>query len=140
MYVRPFRNRGVDLFQKVEELGRPVALVAFADHRASRDVERGKQRCRSMADVGMGSPLGDARRHRQHRLFPVQCLNLGFFVHAQHDGPARRRHVEADDVLHLVDEQRIGGQLEGFTPMWLQAKGSPDPADGGVRQPRLGGH
>ena len=58
MYVRPFRNRGVDLFQKVEELGRPVALVAFADHRASRDVERGKQRCRSMADVGMGSPLG----------------------------------------------------------------------------------
>jgi len=88
----------------------------------------------------MGSPLGDTRRHRQHRLFPIQRLNLGFFVHAQHDGPVRRGHVKADDILHLVDEQRIGGKLEGLTAMWLQAEGGPDPADRGVRQARHRGH
>lgn len=75
MHVRPLWNCGVDPFQKVEELGCAMALVAFADHRADCDVERGKQRCGAAADVGVGSPFGDARCYRQHRLFPIQSLD-----------------------------------------------------------------
>jgi len=58
MNVPTFRYDLVDLLQAVEELGRPVALVAFADHRSCRDVERGKQRGRAVADVGVSSSLG----------------------------------------------------------------------------------
>ena len=42
MHVRPFRHGCVDLLEEVEKLGRPVAFVAFADHRPCCDVERGK--------------------------------------------------------------------------------------------------
>ena len=52
-----------------------------------------------------------------------------------------RRHgwqIEADDVLHFVDDQLICEQPEGFTLMRLQAEGSQDPADGGMRQLCLG--
>ena len=56
----------------------------------------------------MGPPLGYARRHEQDRLLAIQRLNLGFFVYAQHDRPVRRRHVEADNVLYLVDKQGVG--------------------------------
>jgi hypothetical protein len=36
---------------------------------------------------------------------------------------------ESDNVTHLVRKQRIGGELEGFGPMLLQAEGAPDAAD-----------
>jgi hypothetical protein len=38
-------------------------------------------------------------------------------VHAQHHGPGRRVVVEPDDVDDLVDEQRVGRQLEPLTDM-----------------------
>ena len=93
-----------------------------------------------MADIGVGSALGDTRRHRQHRLLPVQRLDLRFLVYTQDDSPVWRGHVQPDDILHLVYKQRIGGQLERLAPVRLQAERSPDPADGGVRQARLGRH
>src|SRR3546814_4184459 len=79
-------------------------LVAFPDHGAGGNVERGEQGCRAIADVGMGAPLRNPRRHGQDRLLAIQRLDLRFFIHAQHDRPVRRRHVEPDYVLHLVDK------------------------------------
>src|SRR5512133_573799 len=32
--------------------------------------------------------------------------------------------IESDNVTHLVRKQRIGGELEGFGPMLLQAEGA----------------
>ena len=40
MDVRPFRHGGIDTFEKVEELGCPMTLVAFADDGARGDVKR----------------------------------------------------------------------------------------------------
>jgi len=51
---------------------------------------------------------------------PVEGLNLALFVDAQHQGAIRRRQVEADDVAHFVDEERVARELEGLTPMRLQ--------------------
>ena len=36
-------NAGVDLLEEVQELGRPVALVTLADHKAGGDVEGRKE-------------------------------------------------------------------------------------------------
>src|SRR5690606_791593 len=52
----------------------------------------------------------------------------------------RSGHVKADDILHLVDKQRIGRELEGLAPMRLQSEGGPDPADRGMRQARRRSH
>ena len=51
-----------------------------------------------------------------------------------------RAHIEADDVAHLVDEQRIGGQLEGFRTVRLQAEGAPDALDAGGGNPARARH
>jgi hypothetical protein len=42
----------------------------------------------------------------------VEGLDLALLVHAQHDGPIRRRHVQADDVANLLDEEWVGRELE----------------------------
>ena len=39
--------------------------------------------------------------------------------------------VEADNVPHLLDEQRVVGDLERFHDMRLQTEGAPDAAHGG---------
>ena len=56
--IEPVRDIGIDLLEEVEELGCPVALVTLADHEAGGHVERGEQRCRAVADIVMGPPLG----------------------------------------------------------------------------------
>ena len=39
MDIEPFRDLSIDLFEEVQELGRPVALVAFADDEPRGDIE-----------------------------------------------------------------------------------------------------
>lgn len=116
-------GRSVDLLEEIEKLGCPMALVALPDHCPCGDVECREQRGCAVANVSLGAPLGYACRQRKDWLLAVERLNLGLFVDTQHDCPVRRRHVEVDDVLHLVDEQRVCGQLEGLGLMRLKAKG-----------------
>src|SRR5215468_3167381 len=46
-----------------------------------------------------------------------------------------RAHIETDDVAHLIDEQWIGGQFEGFRTLRLQTEGAPDALDAGGGNP-----
>lgn len=55
MHVRSLGHLGVNPLQEVEKIGRPVTFVALADHRASRNVERGEQGCRAVADISLGA-------------------------------------------------------------------------------------
>jgi hypothetical protein len=51
MIIRPAgepRDLSIDLFADVQELSRPVALVALADDEARGDIECGKQRGRAL--------------------------------------------------------------------------------------------
>lgn len=73
----------VDLLEKVEKLSRSVALVALADHKSGCDVEGREQRCRTMADVGMGPALRNTGRHRQDGLFAIESLDLALLVDAE---------------------------------------------------------
>jgi hypothetical protein len=62
--------------------------------------------------VVVRAPLDLPRAHRQQGLRAIEGLHLRFLIHAQHQGVLGRIHVLADDIAHLVDEQRIGGQLK----------------------------
>jgi hypothetical protein len=64
----------------------------------------------------VGAPFRHARHHRQHRRGAIQRLYPRLLVHTQHDRTFGRVVVEPDHVDDLVDEQRIGGQLEPVDP------------------------
>lgn len=53
-----------------------------------------------------GCPLHDPQTHEQQRLSPIESLDLGYLVNAEHDGVARliEVEVEADDVEDLFDK------------------------------------
>ena len=88
----------------------------------------------------MRPPFGLARPHRQERLGPIQGLDLALLVRAQHQRLVRGVEVQPYDVPHLLDEQRILGELERLHPMRLQGKCAPDPAHGGLAQAARVGH
>src|SRR6202165_4296933 len=51
MDIEPFRDFRIDLFEELQELDRPVTLVAFADDKPRGDIECGKQRGRTMPQL-----------------------------------------------------------------------------------------
>jgi hypothetical protein len=140
MHVEVGWHAGLDLIQELPELAGAVLRIAAADHRAGGDVEGGEQRSGAVALVVMGAPLDLAGAHRQQRLAAIQCLDLRLLVHAQHQRAVGRCHVEPDDVADLVDEQRVGRQLEGLGAMRLQPEGAPDAVDGRGRVTHGLGH
>ena len=97
------------------------------DHVAGGDVERGVQVRGAVALVVMGAPLGRAGQHRQHRRGAVQRLDLGLLVDAEHHRRVGRVQVQPDDVADLVDELRVGRQLELVHQVRLEPERPPDP-------------
>ena len=83
----------------------------------------------SVARIVVGAPLDLARAHGQQRLGSIQRLDLALFVDAKNQRALRRRQVKADDVAHLLDERRIGRELEGLGAVRLEVEGFPDPMD-----------
>jgi hypothetical protein len=71
------------------------------------NVERGVKVRGPVALVVMRSPLRSAGHERQDRCGPIEGLDLGLLVDAQHDCRVRRVQRETDDVADLVDGQRI---------------------------------
>ncbi len=140
MPIEALWHIGLDLVEKGAELLGAMAGIAFADDRASGDIEGCKQRRRPVAFVIVAAPRRLARKHRQHRLAAVERLDLRFFVHAQHDGMLGRRHVEAHHVAHLFHKQGVSGKLEGLKPVRLKSESAPDALHAGLRQPARLGH
>jgi hypothetical protein len=120
-------NVGVDRVEELAELDTAVSPVMLRDDLAGLHVQGREQRSSTVADVVVGAPFDLAGTHRQDRLAAVQGLNLRLLVDAQHDGAIRGIEVETDDVSHLVDQQRVGGQLEALSAVRLKTEGAPDP-------------
>ena len=91
-----------------------MALLVLADDLARLGIERGKQTGGAVTRIVMRAPLQLAGAHGQQRRGPIQRLNLALFVHTQDQGALRRVQIQSNDVPHLVDEQRVFGQLERF--------------------------
>ena len=64
MDIEPFWDLSIDLFEELQELGRPVPLVALADDEARGDIKGGKQRGRTVPHIAMRATFRNARHHR----------------------------------------------------------------------------
>jgi hypothetical protein len=71
--------------QKSEKLLVPVSWLAFGEHGASGDVERGTQSSCPVAEVIVGDSVDITEPHGQDWLSTVQGLDLAFFIHAEHE-------------------------------------------------------
>ena len=88
----------------------------------------------------MRALLGHPGHHRERRLRPCEGLHLRLLVDAEHDGGFGWVQVEADDVVNLLHEQRIVGELEPVAQVRLEPERLPDPPDRRARQARAVGH
>jgi hypothetical protein len=78
-----------------------------------------------------------AESHRQDRLRSIQRLNLALFVNTEHQRVIGRVEREPYDIAHLLDETRIGGELESARAMRLNGKSLKEAMNGGFRNPAL---
>src|SRR5215475_5855983 len=90
MDSEPTRDLSVALFEELQELDRPMALVAFANDKPGSDIERGKKRGCAMSHVAVRATFRCARHHRQDWLLAIECLYLTFLIDAQDNGSVRR--------------------------------------------------
>ena len=86
----------------------------------------------------MGAASGQAGPQRQHRRGPVQRLDLGFLIHADHHRVLRRRQVQPHEITDLRLQLRVGGELERLQAVRLDAPLAPDPGHRRERDPQLG--
>ena len=74
------RHFRLDSIEEADELLMPVALHIAPDNRAVEDIQRGKERRRSMALVIMCHGPGAAFLQRQAGLGPVERLDLALLI------------------------------------------------------------
>jgi hypothetical protein len=79
-----------------------------------------------VALVVVGHRPGAALLQRQAGPRSVERLDLALLIDGEDDGVRRRIDGEPDDVLQLVNEGRIVGQLELPDPMRLEPMSAPD--------------
>jgi hypothetical protein len=89
--------------------------------------------------VVVGCALGGAGQHRQNRPGAIQRLNLRFLIHAQHHGTLGRVEIQAADVIDLLDELRVSGELELLLTVRLQAERLPGPPHRILRDAQMRG-
>src|SRR5207244_10306929 len=116
----------INPIQELAELGRAMSPMQFANPFAACNIERGKQRGGALAFVVVCAPLRLTGPHRQDRLRAIERLDLTLLIGTQHQSALRRVQIQADDVAHLLDQLRIGGQLEALRAMWLETECAPD--------------
>jgi hypothetical protein len=90
-----------------------------SDHGSVEHIERDEQRGRAVALVVMGHRPAFSGLERQARLRAFERLDLAFLVDRLLSVEGRVR-VETDDVLDLLGELGIVGELEGANAVRLQ--------------------
>ena len=140
MHVEILGHTGIDVSQEGEELLMSVARLALGDDFTIGDIECRKQGGGAVTDVVVGDAFDVAQSHGQHRLCPVEGLDLAFLIHAQHHGVVGRIQVQADDVTHLLDEEGVVGELETSASMRLYAEQLKPALHGTLRDAGMLGH
>ena len=82
-----------DLLEEREELLVAVAGFDGAGDLAGGDLQRREHGGRAVPLVVVGLPGRQSRPHRQHRRGPVQGLDLGLSIDAQHDRVRALRRI-----------------------------------------------
>jgi hypothetical protein len=134
------RDASLDRVEELSELDCSMTSATLADHLAGLHVEGSEQRCRAVTHVVVRASLGLAWSEREEWTRPVERLYLRLLVYAENQSPFRRREIQSDDVPDLLDEQRVGRELERLRAVRLKAERPPDPADGALRHPQAARH
>lgn len=108
----------------VWDLRRSVMTLPVATSRAANRVQG------AVADVVVGGLLRGGGQHRQDRCGPVERLDLRLLVDGVDRGRDRWGQVRADQVADLLDQVRIGRDLELVLSPGLEPEGTPDLTDG----------
>ena len=140
MDVARFLHGPVDPAEEGQELLGAVAWHAVADDQARLDVQRGEERGGAMALVIMGHRRRPSLLEGQARLRPIERLDLGLLIDAEHNSPIRRVEVEPDDVGDLLLKHRVVRDLEPLHDMRLQPGIRPYPPDARRRYAHRLGH
>ena len=122
MDIQVLRDVRNEMFQEIEILLVAMPLLAFCEDLAGSDFQRGKEGQGAVPDVVVSHPLHVAQAHRQNGLRPVQLLYLALLVDAEDHGLLRGVQIQAEDVPDLLDEKRIGRDLEVALAVGLQAE------------------
>lgn len=77
-----------------------------------------------MPAIVMRAPFDLARTQEQQGLRAVLGLNLRLLIHAQNQRLVWGRQVQADNIPHFRDEQRVRGKCKRLGAMGLQLKGA----------------
>ena len=112
--IQVFGHAGFDVAQKTQELLMPMSQLALSEDLAVGDVERRKQRGRAVANVVVCDAFEVTESHRHHGLRAPKGLNLALLINTQHQRIARWIQIQTNHITHLLDEERIGGELEGL--------------------------
>jgi hypothetical protein len=100
------------LFEEGNKVAAGVAGRGSSVHAAGLGVRCGIQRKRSMPVVLEAVTLGSSRRNGQNGIEPIQGLDGGFLIDAEHDGMLRWPQIQADNVGRFAFELRIiAGQV-----------------------------
>ena len=105
---------GFDGVEELAKFGAAVPAVQFSDHLAGLGIEGGKQGRGAVAHIVVSATFGLSGAHRQQGSSALQGLDLALFIDTQYQRAIGRVQVEADDIAHLVDEQRIAAQFKGL--------------------------
>jgi len=105
-----------------EEFWAAVTALALRQRFAGGHIEDG-ERGRSAVVYGIvRHRLDVVEPHQQQRLDAPKCLDLTLFIHAQHHGIIGRVEAEPDDVVHLLLEERVVGEIEVASAVRLHAE------------------
>ena len=131
---------GIDGVEEADELLMPVAGHIAADDGAIEDIEYGEQCRGAVTLVIMGHRAEPSLFERQARLCAIERLYLALFVERQHDGVGWMIDIQPDNIVELVSELWIVGELELLVVMGLQPVFLPDGAHRTGADPRRFGH
>jgi hypothetical protein len=113
------RNRHFDGAQEAEKLLMSMSRFALREHWAGQHVQSREQCCRPVSLVVMGHAFDIAKTQRSSGWVRSNaCTWLFSSTHSTNalSGGFRIR-VEPDHIAQLLDEERIGRQLETFAAM-----------------------
>ena len=107
--------------QESHEFQAGVTGYGFAMYPSRARVQSRVQGERTMPVVFEAVALGAARREGQNRVFTIQGLDGGLFIHAKNGCVLRRVQVQADDVSGLAFKVGVVAGHIALQPMGFQA-------------------
>jgi len=136
MGFQVLRDASIDGVEELSELNATVTSVMLSDDPSALHVEGCKERGRPVSHIVVGTPFDLPRPQRQDGLAAVQGLDLRLLVHAQYQRAVGRVQIESHDIAHLLDQQRVGRELEALGTMRPETESTPDATDAASAQAR----